>query len=94
MLAIIFFLHIDTPKSERLTVFQQINHLNPIGTFFFIPSIICLVLPLQWGGTMYAWSAPKITSLLFTFAVLFLAFCLVQVLKPDTAMVPVRIITQ
>jgi MFS family permease len=93
-LAIIFFLHIDTTKSEKLTLVQEINRLDPIGTFFFIPSIVCLVLALQWGGTTYSWSAPKIIGLLVTFAVLFLAFWLVQILKPDTATVPIRVVAQ
>ena len=54
--------------------------------------MVCLVLALQWGGSTYPWSAPKIIGLLVTFSVLFVAFVVVEVLTPETAMAPTRVV--
>ena len=80
------------PKREDLSILQQIQRLDPIGIFFFVPSIICLILALQWGGTTYTWSDPKIIGLLVTFAVLLIIFGVVEVLTPETAMAPTRVL--
>ncbi|KAI0841865.1 MFS general substrate transporter [Hypoxylon sp. FL0890] len=73
---------------------EHFIRLDPLGTFFFVPSIVCLLLALQWGGSTYSWDSWRIILLLVLFAVLFLAFAGVQVFKPNTATVPVRVITQ
>ena len=54
--------------------------------------MVCLILALQWGGSTYSWSAPKIIGLLVTFAVLFVAFVVVEILTPETAMAPTRVV--
>ncbi|KAK3384725.1 major facilitator superfamily domain-containing protein [Lasiosphaeria ovina] len=93
MLVIIFFLHIDPPpKREKLTVFAQIKRLDPIGVVFFVPSMVSLILALQWGGSTFAWSAPRIIGLLATFAVTLVAFVVVEALTPATAMAPARVV--
>jgi hypothetical protein len=92
ILAILLFLHIESPKREKLTVVAQINRLDPMGIFFFVPSMVCLILALQWGGSTYSWSAPKIIGLLAAFAVLLVIFIAVEVLTPETAMAPTRVI--
>lgn len=54
--------------------------------------MVCLMLALQWGGTTFSWSAPRIIGLLVTFAVLLIAFLAVEVLMPETAMAPTRVV--
>jgi hypothetical protein len=56
-----------------------------IGVIFFVPSIICLILALQCGGSLYLWSAPRIIGLFVAFAVLLIIFGVVKALLPDTA---------
>jgi hypothetical protein len=92
ILAIFFLLDIPSPKREKLTVFEQVKNLDPIGIFFFVPSIICLILALQWGGSTSLWSAPKIIGLFVTFGVLLIIFIVVEVLTPKTAMIPTRVV--
>jgi MFS family permease len=92
ILAILLFLDIKSPKHEKLTVMAQIKRLDPIGIFFFVPSMVCLILALQWGGSTYSWSTPKIIGLLVTFAVLFTIFIVVEILTPETAMAPTRVV--
>jgi len=92
ILSVILFFHIPAPKRGKLTAITQIKSLDPIGILFFIPSMVCLILALQWGGSTYSWSAPTIIGLFVTFAVLLVLFFVVEVLMPKTAMVPTRVI--
>jgi len=92
ILAMLLFLDIPSPKQEKLTAIAQIKNLDPIGIFFFVPSMVCLILALQLGGSSTPWSAPKIIGLLVTFGVLFVNFVVVEVLMPETAMAPTRVV--
>jgi len=88
----LLLLHIPSPKHEKLSAKAQIKNLDPLGIFFFVPSIVCLILALQWGGTTSPWSAPKIIGLLVAFAILFGFFIAVEALMPETAMAPGRVV--
>jgi EmrB/QacA subfamily drug resistance transporter len=94
IVAIVLFLHIKPPRSEKLSPLQHLIRLDPIGSFLFIPSIVCLVLALQWGGVTYAWTSARIIGLLVTCGVLFAAFWILQAFTPKTATVPLRIAAQ
>lgn len=91
--AVIFFiLHLPEPKREKLTWKQRVNRLDPLGTLVFLPSIVCLLLALQWGGVTYAWSSGRIIALLVLFGVLIIAFIAIQIWRQENATVPPRII--
>jgi hypothetical protein len=89
---VFFFLHLPSPPREKLPILAQLKRLDPIGLLFFVPSMVCLILALQWGGTTDPWSTPKIIGLLVTFAVTFIAFLVVEFMMPDTAMAPPRVV--
>ncbi|KAJ3563338.1 hypothetical protein NPX13_g8236 [Xylaria arbuscula] len=91
-LCLIFILKPSKHPHPPATIWQQIIRLDPLGTFFFIPSIVTLLIALQWGGSTYAWSNWRIILLFVLFGVLLFAFGAVQVYTPNTATVPVRII--
>ncbi|KAL6715350.1 hypothetical protein ACLMJK_007616 [Lecanora helva] len=90
LLVHIFFLHIPKENMRRnpTTTRQKISRLDPIGTFFFLPSTICLLLALQWGGTTYAWSSARIITLLILFALFLTAFITTQSLNSANATIP------
>ncbi|KAF4632700.1 hypothetical protein G7Y89_g5426 [Cudoniella acicularis] len=88
----VFWYFIESPKREKLTIIAQVKRLDPIGILFFVPSMVCLILALQWGDSTYSWSAPKIIGLLVTFAVLFVVFVVVEVFTPEIAMAPTRVV--
>jgi MFS family permease len=82
-------------KSQVGTTWQQkLESMDPIGTAVFIPAIVCVLLALQWGGTKYAWSNPRIIALFVLFGILALVFAAIQVWKGDNATIPPRIIKQ
>ncbi|KAI1758687.1 MFS general substrate transporter [Hypoxylon sp. FL1150] len=79
---------------QKAPFWEHFTRLDPLGMLFFIPSIVCLLLVLQWGGSTYEWNSWRIILLLVLFVVLFLVFASIQVYMPNTATVPARIITQ
>ncbi|KAK8868908.1 MFS general substrate transporter [Apiospora arundinis] len=85
-------LRLPHKKIAQPGVWEQVLRLDPLGTLFFVPSVVSLLLALQWGGSTYTWSNPRIIALLVVFGVLWLAFMAVQALKPKTATVPPRVI--
>lgn len=84
------FLRIPTEMRQRkpTTLKEKATRLDPLGTFFFLPCIICLLLALQWGGVTYNWSNARIIVLLVLSGVLFVAFIFVQKWKGENATVP------
>lgn len=93
VMAIIFFtLKPTEPVEPGLSVRQQLARLDLLGEFFLLPSVVCLLLALQWGGSTYAWSDGRVIALLVLFPLLAVAFAAVQVLRPETATISLRVI--
>ncbi|KAM5348348.1 hypothetical protein ACJ41O_008172 [Fusarium nematophilum] len=91
---LLLFLEVPKKQQEPVPVLEHITRLDPLGTFFFVPSMICLILALQWGGSTYAWSNWRLVVLFVLFGLTAVAFAVVQVMLPDTATVPLRVIKQ
>jgi len=94
ILGIIIFLKTPEKATAKRTLKERIMQLDPVGTLIFMPGIICLLIALQWGGTKYPWSNPKIIALLVVFVVLIIVFIFVQIHNKENAMVPPQIISQ
>lgn len=93
IVALVFILKIPPTKNTD-TVKQQIMKLDPYGTVVFLPGIVCLLLPLQWGGTTYAWDNARIIVLFILAGALIGIFIYIQFRSGDLATVPIRIISQ
>lgn len=70
---------------------ERVKEFDLLGTAFFIPGIVCLLLALQWGGTKYAWGNGRIIALFVLFGVLIAVFIGIQFWKQDSATIPPRI---
>ncbi|MCJ1399120.1 hypothetical protein MMC11_002322 [Xylographa trunciseda] len=92
---ILIILFLQLPKIEKkksLTFREQIDQLDPIGTFCLLTGVICLLLALQWGGSTYAWNDSRIIALFILFGLLSIAFIAVQIHLQEKATVPPRIL--
>ncbi|KAI9203463.1 major facilitator superfamily domain-containing protein [Polychytrium aggregatum] len=67
ILAIVFFLHLPTPEGSITAKLQRIDYL---GSLVLISAVICLLLPVQYGGGDWAWNAPQTIALFVAAAVL------------------------
>ncbi|KAF0535895.1 MFS general substrate transporter [Gigaspora margarita] len=75
VIAIIFLLHMKMPAGSLLGKFKRIDF---IGIILMISSTVCILLPLNWGGSTYAWNSPVIIVLLCVGAVGYIIFGLVE----------------
>ncbi|EPE10757.1 major facilitator superfamily transporter [Ophiostoma piceae UAMH 11346] len=93
---ILLFLHLpQLPQSHSLSACEKAKRMDPLGTLLFTPSIVSLLLAIEWGGSTYAWSSSRIVALLVLAGVLFAAWVAVQAwLGSDYATVPSRIFYQ
>lgn len=89
MLVVLFFF--TSPKRAavaNLSWKEKLNEFDIFGTLAFIPSIICLLIALQWGGTKYPWGNGRVIALFVVFGVLFVAFVAIQFWKKESATIP------
>jgi EmrB/QacA subfamily drug resistance transporter len=95
IIIVTFLLKVDEKKPKLNGWKETVKNLDPLGTLLFLPSIICLLLALEWGAAEYPWSAPRMIALLTVFAALFVAFLLWQYFtRNTTATLPGRIVFQ
>ena len=65
--------------------------LDLIGASILVPSVICLLLALQWGGTTYPWKNSRIIGLFVGFALLAIIFIYSQIKLGDKGTLPPRL---
>ncbi|OAA60853.1 Major facilitator superfamily domain, general substrate transporter [Cordyceps fumosorosea ARSEF 2679] len=96
ILVTVFLVHLPNQKLEprAKTLLGRFQQLDPIGNLAFFPGIVCLILALQWGGTRYSWSNPRIIALLVACIVLVAVFIGIQAWKQENATLPPRIVRQ
>jgi len=92
---IAFFFKSPQRKQEQKVPFpERVKQLDLGGTGLFIVAVVCLLLALQWGGSIYPWSNWRIILLFVIFGILITAFLGLQWYMGDYATVPFRIISQ
>ncbi|KAF9584116.1 hypothetical protein BGW38_007520 [Lunasporangiospora selenospora] len=75
---------------ERQAFKEQIARVDFLGTFLIIAAVICLLLPITWGGTEYAWNSAVII-VLFCIAALLIAALLWAEYRATEAVIPLRL---
>ncbi|KAI1350632.1 MFS general substrate transporter [Xylaria sp. FL0043] len=88
---LLFCLPQQPPTQLALPWNEQIKQFDLPGTFCIVPSIISLLLALQWGGSMYPFNDGRIIALFVLAGVLAIAFAGVEVWQGDNATLPGRI---
>ncbi|KAF2857657.1 putative MFS aflatoxin efflux pump [Piedraia hortae CBS 480.64] len=89
---IMLILKPSTPANPGLPFMQRFRQIDLLGELCLFPSIICLLLGLQWGGSKYEWSNWRIILLFTLFGVLLIAFVIVEALMQEVATISANII--
>ncbi|RPA81881.1 MFS general substrate transporter [Ascobolus immersus RN42] len=93
-MAMIFFFF--TPphrkQADEMTNKEKFAQFDILGTLFLLPSIICILLALQWGGTEYEWKNARIIVLFILFGILMGIFLFIQHKKGKTATLPFHLV--
>lgn len=92
--ALFIMMFFQAPKSIKNThgFRNQLSQLDLVSMLLFIPSITCLLLAMQWGGSKYPWGDGRIIALFVVFCVLLLAFVFMQWWRGDLATISPRLI--
>ncbi|KHO01780.1 MFS toxin efflux pump (AflT) [Metarhizium album ARSEF 1941] len=92
MLLVTLFVHVNrnTSDTKNMAFAERVQQLDLLGTFIFIPAIVCLLLALQWGGADYAWGDSKIIGLFVGFGLMIAVFVGIQFWQGDKGTLPPR----
>lgn len=92
IVVILLVLHIDRENNpDKLSTMQRILQLDLLGAALIIPTVVMLLLALQWGGSTYAWNNSKIIGLFCGFGGLLIIFLYSQWKLGDKATLPFRL---
>jgi MFS family permease len=91
---LVLFLHLPPAPKKSVTAMEKFKGMDPLGNFIFTPSIVSLLLALQWGGSTYSWNDGRIIALFVVAGVLFLGWLVVQYRGGENATVPTRLFRQ
>ncbi|KAK1996713.1 major facilitator superfamily transporter [Colletotrichum falcatum] len=83
-----------TPVHGRLSLRQKLEKLDVLGASMLLIGLVTLFFALQWGGSKYPWSDPRVYACLIVSGVFTAAFVLLQATKKEEAIIPVRILSQ
>ncbi|TVY84250.1 Efflux pump roqT [Lachnellula suecica] len=92
---IIIFLLVKLPANTReqdTTWRDFVDNIDLPGTVILLPSVVCLLLALQWGGSTYTWGSWQCIMLLCIFGVGSLVWCFIQVRQGGAATVPLGVL--
>ena len=93
MVVIAILLKTPSPHAPSQTTFwQKILKLDLLGALITIPATVCLVLALQWGGSMYPWNDSRIIGLFVGSGCLFIILAFVQVKLGDKGTFPPKVV--
>ncbi|PYH87112.1 MFS general substrate transporter [Aspergillus uvarum CBS 121591] len=56
ILVLVLFQDIETPPDAHLPVSEKLSRCDPLGVALLVPTIVCLILALDWAGTYYDWA--------------------------------------
>lgn len=91
---IVFLLRIPDRAETKLPTKAKLSQLDAAGTIALIPSVVSILLALEWGGLTYAWNDRRVVALLTLGIFLGIVFILIQAFMPATATIPPRIFRQ
>lgn len=90
----IVLLFFNLPAAARpppIALKQKLLHLDPVGICLTMAAIICFILGLQYGGTVYPWRSSQVIGLLVGFGVLSIALILWSIYLDEYAMLIPRL---
>ncbi|KAJ3102662.1 hypothetical protein HDU97_000359 [Phlyctochytrium planicorne] len=74
--AVVFCLRIKTKKT--VNIMQSLLEIDWLGTFLLITAVILILIPLQGGGTLYAWNSATVITLFIVGFLFLAAFIIVE----------------
>jgi MFS family permease len=103
--SIAFLLPVPKQPLAKLPLREKFAEVDFYGAAFLLPyavlrflidgrSVVCLLLALQWGGTVYAWNSSRIIGLFVGFGLMIIIFIFIQFKRGDKATLPFSVLKQ
>ncbi|KAJ1552470.1 hypothetical protein HK405_011202 [Cladochytrium tenue] len=86
ILTVVFFLHL--PHEKSIDYVAGLLRIDWFGTFLLVCSVVCLLIPHEGGGTLYAWDSSTVIALFVVAGVLLVAFVLVELYLAREPLIP------
>lgn len=97
MTMLVFFFavgDIRRPATESRRSEGRLKRIDWAGFAVNVPMALCLVLALQWGGNLYAWSNWRVILLLVLAGLLLPSFLFLEHRAGDGSLVPLKMLRQ
>jgi hypothetical protein len=91
LLIVLFYFKNPERKHSNMSLPEKIGQIDVLGAFFLICAIVCLLLAMQWGGSVYPWHDSKVWGCIIGFGLLISIFIYLQFRRGDRATIPPRI---
>ncbi|KAJ3119443.1 hypothetical protein HK100_000316 [Physocladia obscura] len=73
---VVLFLRL--PNNNKESLLESLKRIDWTGTLLLIAAVICLLIPIQGGGSQYAWNSPTVIALFVVGFLLVFAFIYVE----------------
>ncbi|KAJ1539559.1 hypothetical protein HK405_012766, partial [Cladochytrium tenue] len=80
----------DTDGSAT-SVMAGLRRIDWLGTALLIGGVVCVLIPLQGGGTMYDWNSPTVIAMFCVGGALLIAFVVVEARVAKNPVVPLEL---
>ncbi|KAJ3327965.1 hypothetical protein HDU76_010826, partial [Blyttiomyces sp. JEL0837] len=87
IVTVFFILRLKTTKSD-IPIRESLAKIDWTGTFLLVSAVVCILIPIQGGGTLYQWNSPIVISLLIVGGLLLIAFCYVEMYVAVQPVIP------
>ncbi|KAL1889707.1 hypothetical protein Sste5346_008692 [Sporothrix stenoceras] len=94
IVTLFFCFHPPKGNAQPIPVLDKLKKFDFVGLFLFAPSVIMLLLAVQWGGTTRPWNSATIIGLFVGGGLLSIVFMVWQVRQGDAAMIPPRLLKE
>jgi hypothetical protein len=91
LVTLIFFFDPPPRTSTQKPLKEKIINLDLPGFALFVPTIVMLLLALNWGGTVYPWKSARIIGLFCGAGVLAIVFILCEWHQQEKASIPLSL---
>jgi len=93
---LVFFFHppsqLSSSEQPERTTREKFLQLDLLGGLAIMGCLVCLLLPLQWGGSVYPWGDGRIVVMFVVFGVSFILIAVYESRKGDSAVFPIRLL--
>ncbi|CAG8500823.1 2335_t:CDS:2 [Cetraspora pellucida] len=88
IIIVIFFLHLPRPTGS---LGEKLKRIDYLGSCLIFTTVVCLLLPTNWGGDTYPWNSPQIITLYIASFIFLLILIYVEIKVASEPIIPAQI---